>query len=147
MAREYSSTRSLLVENSHTGACNIVGLGPSSSLINPQLTNFMIIFIIIGILLGAVAVIFALQNTVAITVTFLFWQIHSSLAIILMVAIISGMIVNLLLSLPEIVSDYFSFKSMIKERNRLEAEVKSNHATIAELNQKVESMARDLYKL
>ncbi|MES2224259.1 MAG: LapA family protein [Patescibacteria group bacterium] len=107
----------------------------------------MIIFIIIGILLGAVAVIFALQNTVAITVTFLFWQIHSSLAIILMVAIISGMIVNLLLSLPEIVSDYFSFKNMIKERNRLEAEVRANHETIAELNKKVEAMARDMYKL
>lgn len=97
----------------------------------------MIIFVIIGLILGAVAVIFALQNAVAITVTFLFWQVNSSLAVVLVLAILSGMIASFLVSIPEIVGDYFKFKRMTKEKEKLHAEIESYKEMVASLNVKV----------
>ena len=61
----------------------------------------MIILFILGLLLGAVAVIFALQNIAVVTVTFFSWQLEGSMAVILLISIISGILVCLLLLLPE----------------------------------------------
>ncbi len=97
----------------------------------------MIIFVIIGLVLGAVAVIFALQNAVAITVTFLFWQVDASLAVVLVLAILSGMIASFLVSIPEVIGDYFKFKGMIKEKEKLQNEVDSYKNMVADLNNKI----------
>lgn len=97
----------------------------------------MIIFVIIGLILGAVAVIFALQNAVAITVTFLFWQINASLAVVLVIAILSGMVASLLVSIPEIIGDYFKFKNKVKEKTKLQNEVNSCREMVASLNAKI----------
>lgn len=97
----------------------------------------MIIFVIIGLILGATAVIFALQNAVAITVTFLFWQVNASLAVVLVLAILSGMIASFLVSIPEIIGDYFKFKSIAKEKEKLQDEVNSYKNMVADLNTKI----------
>ncbi len=46
----------------------------------------MLIFLIIGLLLGGAAVIFALQNITAVTVTFFSWQFEGSLAMIVLIS-------------------------------------------------------------
>ncbi len=79
----------------------------------------MIILFVIGLLLGAVSVIFALQNVAVITVTFFSWQITGSLALILLIAISSGVLVTVLLLLPEFVSNYFKYRSLKKENVKL----------------------------
>ena len=47
----------------------------------------IIIFIFFALIIAAVAVIFALQNTSAVTVTFFFWNFHGSLALVLLGAL------------------------------------------------------------
>jgi len=84
----------------------------------------MIILFIFGLLLGAVAVIFALQNIVVITVTFFSWHLTGSLSFILLLAITSGVIIATFLLLPEFISNYFKYKSFIKENKRLEEELR-----------------------
>lgn len=84
----------------------------------------MIILFIIGTLLGAVSVIFALQNVAIITVTFFSWQLTGSLAFILILAMASGAIVTTLLLLPESISNYFKFKSLEKESVDLREELR-----------------------
>ncbi len=101
----------------------------------------MIIFVIIGLILGATAVIFAFQNTMVITVTFLLWRFDASLAVVLILAIISGMIASLLVSIPELIEDYYKFRNVVKEKRRLEAEVESYKTTIADLNNKILDIA------
>ena len=63
----------------------------------------MITFILLGLVLGAVVIIFALQNSVVITVSFLAWEFTGPLTFILLAAIASGLLISSLLSIP----DYF----------------------------------------
>lgn len=84
----------------------------------------MIIFFILGLVLGIIAVIFALQNITIVTVTFLHWQITNSLAAILMVSIAAGMLITLLIFLPKFLSDYFAARRLQKEVVRLEEELR-----------------------
>ena len=80
----------------------------------------MVILFIIGLLLGAVSVIFALQNIVIITVNFFSWQLTGSLALILLLAIASGVLITVLFLLPEFISNYFKYKNLLQENKKLQ---------------------------
>ena len=56
---------------------------------------------IIGVLLGAIIVVFVLQNVVPVSVVFLGWHVDGSLAVLILLAIIAGMVLSWLLALPE----------------------------------------------
>jgi uncharacterized integral membrane protein len=84
----------------------------------------MIILFIIGLLLGAVAVIFALQNVAVITVTFFSWELTGSLALILLVAVTSGVMIAVFLLVPEFLSNYFKYRKLRKENKVLEEELR-----------------------
>ena len=84
----------------------------------------MIILFVIGILLGAVAVVFALQNITVITVTFFSWQLTGSLALILLIAITAGMLIAIFLLLPEFISNYFKARRLQKENGKLAEELR-----------------------
>ena|SRR6185295_3362174 len=84
----------------------------------------MIILFILGLLLGVVSVIFALQNIVVITVSFFSWHLTGSLALILLLALSSGVLVAALLMLPETMKNYFRYKSLKRENERLAEELR-----------------------
>jgi uncharacterized integral membrane protein len=84
----------------------------------------MIILFIIGLLLGAVAVIFALQNIDIVTVTFFSWHLTGSLALILLLTIASGILIVSLLVLPGSVVNYFRYKKLEKENKNLTEELR-----------------------
>ncbi len=84
----------------------------------------MILLFIIGLFLGAVAVMFALQNVMVVTVTFFQWHITSSLAVIFIAAMLGGILFTLLLVLPESVSSYFKSKRLKKEILGLQEELR-----------------------
>jgi lipopolysaccharide assembly protein A len=95
----------------------------------------MILFMIIGVILGVVSVIFALQNTALITVTFLAWELKDQpLAIVLMLALLSGMIVSLLVLIPEIISSHFSFRNVKREVEDLKTKIASYKAIVGSAN-------------
>ncbi len=85
---------------------------------------YMIILFILGLFLGGVAVIFALQNVALITVTFFQWQITGSLALVLIAAILAGVVVTLLLLLPGSIVNYFRNRKLVKEVQRLDEELR-----------------------
>ncbi len=82
----------------------------------------MIIFLILGLILGALSVVFALQNVVPITITFFVWQVEGSLALILLLALLTGVIICGLLSIPEVIRNHLRFKAMRKEIEALKAD-------------------------
>src|SRR3990167_5217455 len=84
----------------------------------------MVFPLIIGILLGAVSVIFALQNVTVVTLAFFTWKFEGSLALILLLSIVTGIVVSLLIVLPESVKNYFKYKRLKKANERLEEELK-----------------------
>lgn len=84
----------------------------------------MIILFILGLLLGALAVFFVLQNVAIVTVSFFSWQFTSSLSVILFLAVLSGLAIAFLLILPESINNYLKYRNLKKEKAKLEEELK-----------------------
>ena len=63
----------------------------------------MQLLLIFGIAVAIGAVLFALQNNVPVTVTFLVWRFDSTLALVLLVALGLGALVAALLSTPAVI--------------------------------------------
>lgn len=80
----------------------------------------MLFFLIVGLLLGVAAVIFVLQNTAIVSVTFFAWQLQGSLSLILLVAIAVGVMICILLSVPEVIKTHIEFSVLKKQNRKLE---------------------------
>jgi uncharacterized integral membrane protein len=85
---------------------------------------FVFILFIIGIALGGLTVIFALQNIDVVTVSFFAWHLQGSLSLILMLATLMGILIAFFIILPESISSYFRYRSLRKENARLEEELR-----------------------
>lgn len=96
----------------------------------------MQIFMILALLIAIVAVVFAVQNPTFVTITFVTWSIHTSLAVALLVALAAGVLITLLVSIPGRVKGSFTSASQKKKHTQLEAE----HSR---LQQKLDEMTLD----
>ena len=63
----------------------------------------MQLFLILGIIFAGAAVVFALQNSVAVTVVFAFWRYDGSLAVVLLVTLALGALIAALVSNPSVI--------------------------------------------
>lgn len=88
----------------------------------------MVIFFVLGLAVGGLLVVFALQNTDVIPVTFFAWQVSGSLALLLLSASLSGMVATLLLLLPASISNYYNYRRLDREVGRLEEELRKQTA-------------------
>lgn len=90
----------------------------------------IVISLFLGIILGGMAVIFILQNVVVVTVSFLGFQFSASLALVLLLTLLTGFLTALLLLLPSLISDVF-FVSRLKRQNKdLVAELESHKVVV-----------------
>ena len=81
---------------------------------------------IIGLLLGAAVVLFILQNVVPVTVTFLVWQFSGTIAVLVLVAVIAGVLIGLMLALPAILNKEFKNSSLKKHNKKLEDDLEAH---------------------
>ena len=86
-------------------------------------TSLSAFSLIVGIILGALAVIFAFQNVAVVTVTFLTWQITASLAIIILGTVLCGIVLTLLFLLPSVIRDEMYMASVKKQKRETEEEL------------------------
>lgn len=84
---------------------------------------FVFVFFIFGILLGGLVVVFALQNVSVVTVHFFSQQIEGSLALILLITMVTGALAAYLTVLPETISSYFRHRKLKKENTQLREEL------------------------
>ncbi len=94
----------------------------------------MIFFLILGILLGALLVIFILQNMLVVTVSFFAWQLTASLALVLFLAVLCGIVITLLMLLPNLIRDDLRLSRASRRAKELEDELaaqKAAHTAIA----------------
>jgi len=80
----------------------------------------MILFLILGLIIGGVSVIFVLQNITPITVTFFTWHIDGSLSVILLLALLSGMLISAFILLPSFIKVEWQVRKLKKANKRLE---------------------------
>ncbi len=84
----------------------------------------MIFSLILGIALGAAVVIFVLQNTAIVSVSFFSWHFEGSLALVLLMTVLMGVLITLLLVLPETIGNYFRYRRLEKANLKLEEDLR-----------------------
>jgi uncharacterized integral membrane protein len=60
----------------------------------------MIISLILGLILSLVSLVFALQNTQSVRISFLVWHVNGSLALLLIIFFFVGLLAGMLVILP-----------------------------------------------
>jgi len=60
----------------------------------------MIISLILGLILSLAALVFALQNTQSVRISFLVWHVNGSLALLLIIFFLVGLLAGVLVILP-----------------------------------------------
>jgi uncharacterized integral membrane protein len=82
----------------------------------------MIFSLLVGVILGAITVIFAFQNAALTTVGLLNWQISAPLSFVLLSTIASAIIVTLLILLPSLIRDDIYLRALRKQKRDVEDE-------------------------
>lgn len=104
----------------------------------------MILSLFIGFILGAGALLFALQNTDIVALTFLGWQFSTSLAILVLASVIVGVLISILAYIPSALSASFRIMGLKKQNKSLVQEVEAHRQAQLAATTKEESSVIDL---
>ncbi len=85
----------------------------------------MILSLLIGFILGAAALLFALQNTEVVSLVFMGWQFQSTLALLVLVSVGVGILMSVFASIPSAMASYFRVRILEKNNKNLVSEVES----------------------
>ncbi len=91
----------------------------------------MRIFFAIALLLALLVTVFAVQNNQPITISFLFWSIEGSLALVLMVTLVLGIVIGVLLMAPGSVRSRLQVGGLQRSLRSLEQENATAEEAIA----------------
>ncbi len=97
------------------------------------------VLLILALIVAVAAVVFALQNTTPVTVSFMVWQFKDQpLALILLLALAAGVLIGLLTILPGAVRNKWR---TVSQRKKIEGLEKSLQEAQARLEQTKQEMA------
>lgn len=80
----------------------------------------MQVFLVFALLIALVAVIFAVQNTAIVTISFLVWNFDNSLAVVILLTIFTGVLISILMSAPGWIKNRLVLANLRKKNKDLE---------------------------
>ena len=98
----------------------------------------MQIFLVFALIIALIAVVFTIQNTAAVTVTFLVWELNHSLAFIFLLAILAGVLISQFVSVPNKVKRTMENTNQKKKIKDLDTELMSTKVRLEAMKQEVE---------
>lgn len=98
----------------------------------------MQIFLVFALIIALIAVVFTIQNTAAVTVTFLVWELNHSLAFIFLLAILAGVLISQFVSVPNKVKRTMDNTNQKKKIKDLDTELMSTKVRLEAMKQEVE---------
>lgn len=104
----------------------------------------MQIFALIALVLAIVAVILLLQNLAVISLTVFLWNIHSPLAVVLLVALGVGILISVLLLLPGSIRNRMAASGQNKKLAALEDERNQYQKKYEEAEKEVTTLEEQL---
>lgn len=114
----------------------------------------MQIFIILALLIAIVAVVFAVQNTAMVTVSFLVWSFEGSLALVLLGTLLVGVLISLLASTPGLIRGKWNYSrekkklaALVSERDNFQKRADQAEKDVKELEEQLASYSAELEKL
>ncbi len=102
------------------------------------------IYLILALMIAIIAVIFALQNTAAITISFFLWEVSGSLALVVLVTLVFGVLVGWLFAAPSLVKGSFQGSNQRKRITALEKEISDYKINLEKLQGQVKLLEAEL---
>jgi uncharacterized integral membrane protein len=99
------------------------------------------VYLILALVIAIIAVIFALQNTLTVTIGFFVWRVTGSLSLVLLVTLAIGVIIGLLVLAPSAVKSSFQVSGHRKRITSLEKELAEHKATVQRLTDEKQKVA------
>ncbi len=90
-------------------------------------------FLFLALLIAALAILFAAQNNDSTIVSFLFWEIQSSTAFVLVVSVLAGALISFFVSLPSNLKMRWTLRNQKKKISELETSLQAQKTRLAEL--------------
>ena len=100
----------------------------------------MPILIIFALLIALIAILFALQNSWSISVSFLIWRFYGSLALILLVTLALGILIGLLVTAPSLIKRGWVSSRRKRQLSQLEEEYQGQAQDASSQKKKQELM-------
>ena len=91
------------------------------------------VYLIVALLIAVVAVIFALQNSITVTISFLAWEVTGSLSLVLLITLAIGALIGLLVLAPTAIKNTITASNNRKRIGTLEKELDEQKLRIADL--------------
>ncbi len=91
------------------------------------------IYLVFALAIAAVAVIFAVQNPLTVTISFLAWKVTGSLSLVLLATLAIGTLIGLLVLAPSAIKNTLAVSGHRKRIGALEKELDEHRQKIAEL--------------
>lgn len=101
-------------------------------------TTPMILSLLVGFVLGAATLLFALQNTEVVALSFMGYAFESSLALLVLTSVGVGIVISILAFIPSAIARSFRIMGLKKENKMLAEKVEEQAAS-----QIVTTMNRD----
>lgn len=102
----------------------------------------MQIFLFIALLISVVAVIFAVQNTEPVTVSFVVWKTQGSLALVLLIALAAGALISFFVSLPSNLRTRWTIRQQRKKMTELETSLADLRAQLEQTQSKLDELTQ-----
>lgn len=91
------------------------------------------VYLLFALVIAVIAVIFALQNTMTVTISFLAWEITGSLSLVLLITLAIGALIGLLVLAPSAIKNTIAISNHRKRIGALEKELDEKKVRIATL--------------
>ncbi len=91
------------------------------------------VYLILALIIAAVAVVFAVQNAMTVTITFMAWKVTGSLSLVLLATLIIGTVVGLLVLAPSAIRNTLAASGHRKRIGLLEKELDDHRQRLADL--------------
>ncbi len=98
------------------------------------------LYLILALVIAIIAVIFALQNTAAVTISFFAWEVGGSLSLVVLVTLVIGVLVGWLFVAPSLVKNSLQGSGQRKRITELEKEVEKFKTSVETLQGKVKEL-------
>ena len=91
------------------------------------------VYLISALVISVLAVIFALQNSMTVTISFLAWEVTASLSLVILITLAIGALIGYLVLVPSVIKKSVAASNSRKRIGALEKELSEKKARITEL--------------
>ena len=102
----------------------------------------MQIFLFFALFIAVLAVVFAVQNTAPVIVSFVIWKFNGSLALVLLVSLAAGALISFFVSLPGNLKTRWTIRQQKKKLNELEANLAAKQEDLNVIQQKLDQLQK-----